>query len=85
MPTVTARLRPDTHGTLKGLAEQTGEAIPDLLAKAVEAYRRQYFLEGLAADFAALRRSLEAWEEELAERELWDATMADDLSERRPR
>ena len=37
------------------------------------------FLEDLAADFAVLRSDQKAWAEELAEREAWDATLADGL------
>jgi hypothetical protein len=50
-----------------------------ILDKAIEAYRRKRFLEQLSEDFARLRRDPALWEEELAERKLWDATLADDL------
>jgi hypothetical protein len=39
------------------------------------------FLEGLNADFAKLRNDRRAWAEEQSEREAWDATLADDLTE----
>lgn len=77
MATVSARVREATHRTLKSLAEETGESLPDLLDKAVASYQRQRFLEGLAADFGALRENADAWREELAERRLWDASLAD--------
>jgi predicted transcriptional regulator len=79
MASETVRIDPDTHAKLKELADLTGEPMTSLLGKAVEAYRRQRFLEGLNADFAALRANPEAWAEELAERELWDATLSDGL------
>jgi len=44
-----------------------------------DTHRHQYFLKGLAADFAALRRDPAAWGEELREREAWDATLSDGL------
>ena len=53
----------------------------DILDQAIELYRRQCFLDGLNADFAALRQNKAAWDEELAERESWDATLADDLED----
>jgi hypothetical protein len=53
----------------------------DILAKAIEEYRRQRFLQGLVEDFASLRSRPEAWEEELREREAWDATLADGLQD----
>ncbi len=42
---------------------------------------RQRFLEGVNADFAALRNDPAAWQEELAERAAWDCTLADDLKD----
>jgi hypothetical protein len=49
--------------------------------QAIEALRRQRFLERLAAEFAELRANPEAWCEELAERTAWDAAIGDDLEE----
>ena len=79
MSTMTVRIQEDTHRSLKELARQTGEAMSDNLAAAIEEYRRQLFLKGLADDFAALRRDPAAWEEELREREAWDTTLRDGL------
>ena len=42
---------------------------------------RQYFLEGLAGDFAALRNNPEAWLEEQEERAVWDDTLGDGLED----
>jgi len=81
MSTVTVRIGEDAHRSLKELAQQTGEAMVEILGKAIEEYRRQQFLRGLAADFAALRSDPKAWGEELREREEWDATLGDDLEE----
>ena len=46
---------------------------------ALDDYRRKVFFEGLAADYAALKADPKAWAEELAERQLWDATLLDGL------
>ncbi len=51
----------------------------ELLDRAIEAYRRHLFLEGLNADFAALRNDPVVWADEQAERAEWDATLADGL------
>ena len=54
----------------------------DILAEALQQYRRQRFLlKGLAEDFAALRNDSASWDDELHERQLWDATLGDDLEE----
>ncbi len=76
---MTVRIHEKTHRSLKEMAQQTGEAMADILSDALEQYRRRRFLEGLAGDFATLRRDSDAWEEELRERQAWDATLADDL------
>ncbi|WP_406698171.1 toxin-antitoxin system protein [Singulisphaera sp. Ch08] len=51
----------------------------EVLGKAIEEYRKKRFLEGLNADFAALREAPAAWAEEQEERAAWDATLADGL------
>jgi hypothetical protein len=50
-----------------------------VLAKALEAYRRQCILEKANAAYAALRADPETWEEEQQERQVWDITLADGL------
>jgi hypothetical protein len=47
----------------------------------MDADRRQRFFEELNAAFATLQADPEAWAEELAERAMWDATLADGLSD----
>ncbi len=79
MNSLTVRITHSAHATLRALAEETDESMTEILDKAIEAYRRQQFLAGLNSDFAALRRDPAAWEDELAERKMWDATLADGL------
>jgi hypothetical protein len=61
------------------LSEEAGEPMTDVLDKAIEAYRRQRFLETLNADFLALREDPAAWKSVQQERDEWDATLADGL------
>jgi hypothetical protein len=81
MASDTVRIHPSSHARLKELAEQSGETMADVLAKAIEVYHRKVFLERLNGDFAALRSDSDAWKEELAERESWDATLADGVKD----
>jgi hypothetical protein len=53
----------------------------EVLEKAIESYRRQCFLAGLNADFEALRDDGAGWQEELAERKDWDASLSDGLED----
>jgi hypothetical protein len=70
-----------THRKLQELATSSGATVQAVLDKAVEAYERKCFLEGLNADFARLRADPQAWQEELEERALWDKTLADGLED----
>lgn len=79
MSNPTVRISAASHKALRELAEQSGESMQSLLDKAVADYRRKKFLEGLAADYAALRSDSEAWADELAERKSWEATLMDGL------
>ena len=46
MESTTVRISPKVHIILRRLAEQSKESMQATLAKAVELYRRQIFLEG---------------------------------------
>jgi predicted transcriptional regulator len=81
MDSLTVRISRSTHAELRALAEETDESMTEILDKAIDLYRRKRFLDGLNADFAALRQNKAAWEEELAERDSWDATLADGLED----
>jgi predicted transcriptional regulator len=81
MQSLTVRITRSAHAALRALAEETDESMTEILEKAIEAYRKQRFLDGLNADFAALRKNQAAWEDELAERNEWDATLSDGLED----
>ncbi len=53
--------------------------MPEILTKAIEEYRRKHFLDGLAEDFAKLQADSREWNDEVLEREAWDATLGDDF------
>ena len=67
---LTVRISRSTHAALRALADESNESMTEVLDKAIEIYRRQRFLAGLNADFAALRKNKAAWEEESAERSI---------------
>ena len=75
----TVRIKPATYSKLKDLCHETGDAIPAVLDKAIEAYRRQRFLDEAATAYHALKKNSKLWKEELAERKAWDATSKDGL------
>ena len=75
----TVRIDPAAHAALAEIARAKHIPLTEALSRAVELYRREVFLEGVASDFAALRSDRRAWRGELVEREAWDTTSADGL------
>jgi hypothetical protein len=79
MPGTTIRIREETREALRELVAETGQKLQDVLAAAVEAYRRQRLLDESNRAYEALRRDPEAWREEQEERRAWDQILADGL------
>ncbi len=75
------RISLNAHKMLLELAHKKGESMQKIIDMALEAYRRQLFLEESNRAFAALRKNDGAWQEEREERTLWDTTGADGLEE----
>jgi predicted transcriptional regulator len=82
MASTTVRVSEHTHELLHKLAAATGEPLQKVLERAVEHYRREQFYAEFNAAFERLKADPVAWEEELAERAEWDATLADGLDDR---
>jgi hypothetical protein len=78
---VTVRLQPETHKALKETASLTGESIQEALDKAVQERRRRLYLEGLSADYAALRADPKASADLDKESALWERTSNDALED----
>jgi hypothetical protein len=81
MHTITIRANLETRDTLRHIAKELGEPMLTSLAKAVELYRRQSFLQKANSEFGRLRKNPKAWKAELKERKSWDATMNDNLTD----
>lgn len=84
MAATTVRITEETREALRELAHEEHEPMQTVLAKAVEAYRRQRFWEQVKASYAALRADPEAWAAELEERRLFEGTLMDDLDDEYP-
>jgi predicted transcriptional regulator len=78
------RVDDGTHERLHRLAQQAGDSMGAVLAKALEAYEAQAFWRDVTEAYAALRADPQAWAEELAERAEWDGTLGDGLSDDPP-
>ena len=77
MQTATIRISDSSRRILRELSQRDNKSMQAVLEQAIEEYRRQTFLEGLSADFAALRDNELEWQAEKAERVLWDIALAD--------
>ena len=77
MPSMTVRIDEVSRHTLRELAERRGESMQEVLATAIEEYRRRHFLETANSAFATLRKQPTAWRREKEERKVWDRTLQD--------
>jgi predicted transcriptional regulator len=76
----TVRINPESHRKLKTLAKELGASMPSVLEQAIEALRRQRFLDQASTAYGEFRKDKKAWSEEQAERKAWDKTLNDGLT-----
>jgi len=76
----TMRISASAHETLRELSRAEGKPMLALLDEAVEALRRQRFLEQVNAAYATLRTDPRTWEAIEGERRAWDVTLSDGLA-----
>ena len=79
MQSTTVRISGESRQLLRQLASQEGLSMQAVLDKALEAYRRQRFLESVNAAYAEVKQDPGAWQELKQERKLWDKTLEDGL------
>ena len=77
MSGTTVRIRKETREILRELERETGCRTTELLARAVEQYRRSVILALTNTAYGRLRADPDSWAELQAERDEWDATLAD--------
>ncbi len=67
------------HKVISQISEMEGLALSEVLDKAVESYRRQKLLSKTNQAFQKLKNDQNAWREEIAERKIWEQTLADGI------
>jgi predicted transcriptional regulator len=72
------RISDSTHAALRSLAAEGGQSMQAVIDKAIEDYRRRLFWERVENAAGDLRKDSASWQEELTERHVWEATLADD-------
>lgn len=75
--TTTIRVATADRDLAQELATEAGRSQMEIVHEALELYRRQQLLAAMNRDYAAMRRDTEAWNEEMAERDVWDVTLGD--------
>ena len=79
MSHATVRIGITSREALRALARESGRSMQAVLEEAIETLRRQRFLEGVNAAFAALRANPAQWSGLEAERAQWESTLQDGL------
>jgi len=79
MSASTVSISEASHRILKELAERTGQSMTDVLSEALDTYRRKVFVDAVNAGYAEMQADPQEWAEHLAERQAWEATVADGL------
>jgi hypothetical protein len=77
MQSVNVRISSNSYQILKNLAQEEGQTMQSLIDQALENLRRQKILEATNQAFARLKENDSEWQEELAERRLWENTLLD--------
>jgi hypothetical protein len=79
MGTPMVRISDTSRNILRELADREKASMQAILDKAIEAYRRQFFLTEINEAYATLRQDPDVWSQVEKERAEWDATLEDGL------
>jgi len=79
MPTNTVAISEQALRRLAEINEWTGVSREETLERLVGEAHKHAFWDAVNAGYAALRADPQVWAEELAERRLWETTLADGL------
>ena len=77
MQSVNVRISSQSYQILKTLSQEEGQTMQSLIDNALENLRREKMLEATNLAFARLKANESEWQEEIAERELWENTLSD--------
>jgi hypothetical protein len=81
MRIATVRVSTETRDVVLALARANGLAVHEIIARAVELYRRQQLLAEVNAAYEALRSDPIAWLQVGVDRSEWDVTLQDGLEQ----
>lgn len=81
MASVNVRISSSSYEILKSLSKSNGQAMQAVIDQAIEDLRRRKMLEATNRAFEGLKSDKAAWQEETAERELWENTLSDGVND----
>jgi len=80
-PTTTVRIGEEAHAIARGLSQETGLSVREIVERAVNAYNGHWIIEQSNQAFERMQREdSEAWAAYQAEGELWQNASADTLA-----
>lgn len=82
--TTTVRVDDRVHSILSEIAADEHRSLGQVIASAIELYRKEQFWKGVQDDFARLQADPVAWKGYQDEAALWDATASDGLENEEP-
>jgi len=77
--TITVRIDDETNQVINDMSRTLSKTKKDILKDAVYQYRKIIFFKQVDNEYAELQSNREKWEEELQERNEWDATIGDGI------
>ncbi len=80
----TVRIDDRAHATLVEIAAEERRPLGQMVAIAIDEYRKQKFWKGVADDFARLKADPVAWKDYQAEVAMWDGLTGDGLAHEEP-
>jgi post-segregation antitoxin (ccd killing protein) len=77
MQSVNVRISSQSYQILKTLAQDNSQTMQSLIDQALEDLRRRKILEATNEAFSTLKANQDLWQEEIAERQVWENTLSD--------
>ena len=77
MQSVNVRISSQSYQILKTLAQDNSQTMQSLIDQALEDLRRRKILEATNEAFSTLKANQDLWQEEIAERKVWENTLSD--------
>ena len=78
----TVRISKRSHKILKRLSEKLDVSMVEALDLVTDKWQRQEFLNAVNSAYAELKKSTDAWDEMIQERDDWDSTLMDGIDDR---